>query len=89
MAYWCFFTRGREMEIDSETIGGIVIIALAALGGWMFRMERLVATMVEQNKTAHNRHKEYDDYIKDLYTLSNAHAVDIELIKSHLKSMHE
>jgi len=77
------------MEIDSETVWGIVIIGVSALGAWMFRMERLVATMVEQNKTAHNRHKEYDDYIKDLYTLSNAHAVDIELIKSHLKSMHE
>jgi len=77
------------MEIDSETVWGIVIIGVSALGAWMFRMERLVATMVEQNRTAHNRHKEYDDYIKDLYTLSNAHAVDIELIKSHLKSMHE
>ena len=85
-----FFLRaGGGMEIDSETVWGIVIIGVSALGAWMFRMERLVATMVEQNKTAHNRHKEYDDYIKDLYTLSNAHAVDIELIKSHLKSMHE
>lgn len=77
------------MEIDSETVWGIVIIALGALGGWMFRMERLVATMVEQNRSAHNRHKEYDNYIKDLYTLSNSHALDIELIKSHLKSMND
>jgi len=77
------------MEIDSDTVWGIVIIALTALGGWMFRMERLVATMVEQNKSALNRHKEYDEYIKDLYTLSNSHTLDIELLKSHLKSMHE
>lgn len=74
------------MEIDSETVWGIVIIGVSALGAWMFRMERLVATMVEENKTALNRHKEYDEYIKDLYTLSNAHALDIELIKSHIKT---
>lgn len=80
---------GCGMEIDTETVWGIVIIALGALGGWMFRMERLVATMVEQNRTAHNRHKEYDEYIKDLYTLSNAHALDIELIKSHIKQFGE
>lgn len=77
------------MEIDSETVWGIVIIGVSALGAWMFRMERLVATMVEQNRTAHNRHKEYDEYIKDLYTLSNAHALDIELIKSHIKQFSE
>jgi len=77
------------MEIDTETVWGIVIIGVSALGAWMFRMERLVATMVEQNRTAHNRHKEYDEYIKDLYTLSNAHALDIELIKSHIKTLHE
>lgn len=77
------------MEIDSETVWGIVIIGVSALGAWMFRMERLVATMVEQNKTAHSRHKEYDNYIKDLYTLSNAHALDIELIKSHIKQFGE
>jgi len=84
-----FICAGGGMEIDTETVWGIVIIGVSALGAWMFRMERLVATMVEQNRTAHNRHKEYDEYIKDLYTLSNAHALDIELIKSHIKTLHE